>query len=126
MTTLGTAICLLPLALIPNWVAAGLGRASIQVLSAIWLPALQVFQMEMVDGEWRSLAYGAISMAMGMGFGTTSLAGGYIIAAWGYPRLFLIGVGLSAIAGAFMWGMLRYHGMRAAVSATTAAGPAEG
>jgi MFS family permease len=126
MTTLGTAVCLLPLALIPNWAAAGFGRASIQVLSAMWLPALQVFQMEMVDSEWRSLAYGAISMAMGMGFGTTSLAGGYIIAAWGYSRLFLIGVGLSAIAGAFMWGMLRYHGMRAAAPAATVAGPAEG
>jgi len=107
MSTLGISISLLPLALIPHWAAAGLARLSILVLSAIWLPAFQVFQMDMVDSEWRSLAYGAVSMAMGLGFGTTSLAGGYIIAAVGYRPLFLLGVGLSLAGAAFLWVMLR-------------------
>ena len=70
---------------------------------AIWMPAFQVFQMERVDSRWRSLAYGAVSMAMGLGFGSTSLAGGYIIAAWGYRSLFLIGVGLSLAGATLMW-----------------------
>jgi len=107
MSTLGVSICLLPLALIPHWTAAGLGRLGILVLSAIWLPAFQVFQMDMVDSEWRGLAYGAVSMAMGLGFGTTSLAGGYIIAAVGYRTLFLLGVGLSLAGAAYLWILLK-------------------
>ena len=107
MSTLGISISLLPLALVPHWAAAGLGRVSILVLSAIWLPAFQVFQMDMVDSEWRGLAYGAVSMAMGLGFGTTSLAGGYIIAAVGYRPLFLLGVGLSLAGVAYLWVVLK-------------------
>ena len=107
MTTLGMAVSLVPLALIPHWAAAGLGRLGIVVLSAIWMPALQVFQMELVDPRWRSLAYGAVSMAMGLGFGSVSLAGGYLIAAQGYRTLFLIGVGLSTAGAALMWRVLK-------------------
>jgi MFS family permease len=107
MASLGVAISLLPLALVPTWAAAGLGRLGVSVVSAIWMPAIQVFQMELVARDWRSLAYGAVSMAMGMGFGSMSLAGGYIIAASGYGTLFLIGASLSTLAAAWMWGALK-------------------
>jgi predicted MFS family arabinose efflux permease len=107
VTTLGLSLCLVPLGLVPHWAAVGLGRLGVLVLSAIWMPALQVFQMERVDSQWRSLAYGAVSMAMGLGFGSTSLAGGYIVAAWGYRALFLLGAGLSAAAAGLMWSILK-------------------
>jgi MFS family permease len=109
VTTLGIGVSLMPLALVPHWAAAGLGRLGILVLSAVWIPALQVFQMELVPGEWQSIAYGAVSMAMGLGFGSTSLAGGYIIASSGYRTLFLIGAVLSALASAVMWDILRFQ-----------------
>jgi predicted MFS family arabinose efflux permease len=107
VTAMGLAISLVPLALIPHWAAAGLGRLGVMVLSAIWLPALQVFQMESVEDQWRPLAYGAVSMAMGFGYGSLSLVGGYIIAAWGYGNLFLIGAGLATAGAAVMWGILK-------------------
>jgi MFS family permease len=107
VTTLGTTLSLIPLALVPHWAAAGLGRMGILVLSAMWMPALQVFQMELVDSEWRSVAYGAVSTAMGLGFGSISLAGGYIITATGYSNLFLVGIGLSTVATVVMWAILR-------------------
>jgi predicted MFS family arabinose efflux permease len=107
MTALGTAVFLLPLALVPHWTAAAVGRIGILLMSAVWMPALQVFQMELVDSQWRSLAYGAVSMAMGMGFGSTSFGGGYLIAAAGYRSLFLMGVALSVVAAAVMWGILK-------------------
>jgi MFS family permease len=97
-TTVGVALFLLPIGLVPHWSAAGLGRLGILALSAAWIPALQVFQMELVDEQWRSLAYGAVSMAMGLGFSSTSLVGGYIIVAAGYRPLFLGGAVLSAVA----------------------------
>jgi len=110
--SIGTALCLLPLALIPHWFAAAVGRFGILVLSGIWLPALQTFQMGLVDDDWRSMAYGALTMGMGMGFSSTSLSGGYIIAAWGYDTLFLLGAALSLASAILMWGILRSPAVR--------------
>ncbi|MEA3345037.1 MAG: MFS transporter [Chloroflexota bacterium] len=106
-TTVGMAISLIPLALIPHWAAAGVAQMAILVLSAIWMPALQVFQMELVEAQWRSMAYGAVSMAMGLSFGSISLLGGYVIAARGYQTLFLLGAGLSMAAAVLMVGIPR-------------------
>src|SRR5262245_61049753 len=55
-TTLGTGLSLLPLALLPHWSAAGLGNLGVMALGAIWMPAFQVYQMELVSPRWRSLA----------------------------------------------------------------------
>jgi MFS family permease len=107
MTTLGMGASLLPLALIPHWSAAGAGRLGILTLSAIWIPTIQIFQMEQVDTHWRSLAYGAAATAMGLGYGTISLLGGYVAAAAGYRSLFLLGVALSTAGAAFLWAFLR-------------------
>jgi MFS family permease len=109
VTTLGIAISILPFALIPHWAAVGLGRLGILSLSAIWMPALQVFQMELVDEGWRSLAYGATSMAMGFSFGSVSLIGGYIVVASGYQSLFLIGTFGTVLGTALMWILYRFH-----------------
>jgi MFS family permease len=112
-TTLGTGLSLLPLALLPHWSAAGLGNLGVMALGAIWMPAFQVYQMELVSPRWRSLAYGIVSMAMGFTFASISLAGGYIIAQWGYPTLFLLGVGMCVAGTALMWGILKYPIKRA-------------
>jgi predicted MFS family arabinose efflux permease len=76
-------------------------------LSAIWMPALQVFQMEMVDAQWRSVVYGAVSMSMSLSFTSVNLGGGYLIAAAGYRSLFMAGALLSAVGGALMLGIQR-------------------
>ena len=107
VTSLGTALGLVPLALIAHWAAVSLGNLGIYAMSAIWMPTLQIFQMELVDARWRSLAYGAAVMGMGLSFGLVSLAGGYIIAATGYRSVFLVGLGLSAAGAALMLGIQR-------------------
>jgi predicted MFS family arabinose efflux permease len=115
VATLGVAVSLVPLATIPHWAAAGLSRLIFVVVSAVWLPAVQAFQMERIDPEWRSIGYGAMAMAMGSGFGSTSIVGGYVVAAAGYRTLFALGIALSLGAAAIMWGILR-HSARASVS----------
>jgi MFS family permease len=62
--------------------------------------------MESVEPRWRSLAYGAVSMAMGFSFGSVSLVGGYIVAAAGYRVVFLLGAGFCAPGSALMWTIL--------------------
>ena len=116
ITTVGVALGLLPLGLIPHWTAAGIGRIGYQLATAMWIPVLQVFQMELVDAEWRALTYGITSMAMGLGFGTLSLAGGYIIAALGYRSVFLVGAGLELVAAVVLWAILRKQKYSAATT----------
>jgi MFS family permease len=106
VSALGIALSLVPLAWISNWAAAGLGRLGVAVMSAIWLPALQVFQMEQVEGHWRSLAYGAVSTAMALSFSSVSIAGGYIASATGYSNVFWLGATLSAAGSVAMWWLL--------------------
>ncbi|MBL7199628.1 MAG: MFS transporter [Anaerolineae bacterium] len=111
VVSLGMGISLLPLALAPHWAAVGLGSTGILALAAVRLPALQVFQMELVDTRWRALAYGAASMAMGLSFGSTSLLGGYVIAAMGYRAIFLLGAGLSVAGSGVMWVLCKQQGV---------------
>ncbi|MFN2203219.1 MAG: MFS transporter [Caldilineaceae bacterium] len=103
-----SAVVLVPLALIPTWWSAGLGRMGLLALAALWMPALQVFQMTVIEQHWRSLAYGAVSTAMGFSFGTMSLAGGFVAAGMGYSALFMLG-GMTAAGGAAVMWTLRRH-----------------
>jgi MFS family permease len=107
VVSLGMGISLLPIILASNWTAIGLANTAVLALAAIRMPALQVFQMELVDVRWRPLAYGAASMAMGFSFGSISLAGGYIIASAGYRTLFATGAGVSVVGAVLMWIILR-------------------
>ncbi len=106
-TTIGGAATMIPLILIPQWFAAALGQFASMVLSAVRMPALQVYQMEMIEKHWRSLAYGAVNTAMGLSFGLVSFGGGQIIDRWGYTSLFTLGVILSLFGATIMWMMLK-------------------
>ncbi|MHB1319230.1 MAG: MFS transporter [Anaerolineae bacterium] len=95
------ALSLLLLAVVPHWIAVLVGLLGVQVAASLWLPALQVFQMELVPDAWRAIAYGALTTAMGSGFGVMSLFGGYFIDRQGYQKLFQLGVVLS-VAGTLL------------------------
>jgi predicted MFS family arabinose efflux permease len=94
------------MALFPRWPAVALGSVGVLSMSAMWMPALHVFQMEQVEPRWRSLAYGAVSMAMGFSFASMSLLGGYVIARSGYRAFFAVGGGISVAGAALMWAIL--------------------
>ncbi len=106
-TTVGAAACIVPLILIPQWISAAIGQFGTLVISAIRMPALQVYQMEMTEKRWRALAYGAVSTAMGLSYGLVSASGGQIIERWGYSNLFVMGVTLSLVGATIMWAMLK-------------------
>jgi predicted MFS family arabinose efflux permease len=110
VTALGMGVGLLPVALVPRWWAVALGSTGVLSLSAMWMPALHGFQMEQVEPRWRSLAYGALSMAMGFSFASMSLLGGYVVAGAGYRTLFAIGAGVSVAGAVLMWAILKKKG----------------
>jgi MFS family permease len=107
VTALGTGVSLVPMALFPRWPAVAVGSVGVLSMSAMWMPALHVFQMEQVGPRWRSLAYGAVSMAMGSSFASMSLLGGYVIAQAGYRAFFAVGVGISIAGAGLMWAILK-------------------
>ncbi|MCB0127077.1 MAG: hypothetical protein KDE58_32675, partial [Caldilineaceae bacterium] len=106
-TSLGTALSLLPLALIPHWSAAGVGRLGALALAAIWMPALQVFQMELVDPRWRTVTYGIVSMAMGCAYASVGFIVGRVVSGWGYSTLFSLALAMTLLGTVLMWGMLK-------------------
>lgn len=103
--TLASALTLTPLILIHHWLGAGLGIVGTLVLAAMWMPTLQVYQMEMIAPRWRSLAYGTVSMAMGLNFAMISYGGGFVVADLSYAVLFGLGL-LFSVGGAGLMGVL--------------------
>ena len=98
MASLVSALLVAPIMMGESWILAGISRMGVMSMSAIWMPVIQMYQMEMVQAEYRPIAFALVSVALGANFGLISLFGGYIIEAWGYPSLFLIGA-VAAVAG---------------------------
>ena len=68
-----------------------------QALAAIRLPALTVFQQEIVEPRWRPGMAAVSSMAMGFAFMLTGSFGGRVIADFGYGTLFAIAAAASVL-----------------------------
>jgi MFS family permease len=99
---IGMALCLVPLALIPNWAVAGLSFMGSSALFSITTGPIRVYSQELVAPRWRAIMASAFMMGPGLAYAVLSLAGGYIITGLGYPALFLLGAGL-AVAGAILF-----------------------
>ena len=100
----GIGLSLLPIALVPNFAAAGLGYVGILVCGAILAPALNVYLTEITSSEWLSSATGASLLGTTVSFALAALGGGYVITILGYREFFLIAAGLTA-AGVLVFRM---------------------
>ncbi|MGD8462999.1 MAG: MFS transporter [Anaerolineae bacterium] len=96
---IGMALLLLPLALVPQWAAAGLGFVSSTALFSVTVGPIRVFSQELVAPRWRASMASAFMMGAGLAFSMVSLAGGYAIVALGYRAVFLAAAGLAAAGG---------------------------
>jgi MFS family permease len=112
--SLGIAASMLPLALVPHWAAATVGRFGTYALSAIADPALSVYQLELVPPRWRSVMSGVSGTALGVSWTALSFGGGFWIAALGYRTLFLSAAGLSVV-GTLLFAALFRPGASATV-----------
>ncbi len=97
--TIGMAICMLPLVLVPHWAMAGLGYLGSAVLFSATVGPIRIFSQELVVRRWRITMASAFMLGAGIAFSAMSLAGGYVIVALGYRTLFLAGAGLTVAAG---------------------------
>ena len=111
------------MALVSHWLAAGLGTAMMLALSALYVPAYQAQQMEMVAPQWRALVSAVGSVGMSLGFGTVSVSGGYIVAGLGYRPVFLIGAAM-ALGSAVLVMLLGRRGAEVAAPGALEPAPA--
>jgi predicted MFS family arabinose efflux permease len=101
--SLGIALSMLPLALVPHWGAAGLGFMGASALYSMTTVPLRVCSQEMVSPRWRAAMSGALMMGGGLSASAMAFGGGYLITAWGYAGLFLIGAGLTVAGALLFW-----------------------
>jgi len=112
VSTISGAILVLVLgivlaALVPHWVAMGASRIILSCAYWVMYAVLAMYSLELVRPEWRATMSGATSLALGLGRGAASFAGGYIIAGWGYAALFAMGAAFALAGGALFWGYFR-------------------
>jgi len=105
--TLGLAISILPIALIPHSAAATLGRLGIYICGLISETALNAFQMDLVVPRWRAAMAGTATMVVGLSWTALSLGGGYMITALSYQALFLTAAVLTSAGSLCFWAYFR-------------------
>jgi MFS family permease len=97
--SIGLALCMLPLALVPQWTIASVAWVAATSLFAITTGPIRVFSQEIVAPVWRPAMSAAMNMGVGLSIAAMSLWGGFAIAALGYRSLFLAGAGLTVVGG---------------------------
>jgi MFS family permease len=106
--SIGAAIFVLPLALFPNWFAAGLGYMGILMLSSVSRLAYMVYTQEVAPAGWRTTMSGLTTLAVGLSWAFVSYGGGHVIATYGFPPFFLLG-GLFTLGGALIFALHQRH-----------------
>jgi predicted MFS family arabinose efflux permease len=94
---------MLPITLIPHWAAAGLSLMAVFSLSSVRYAASMVYFLELVPPNRRATIAGVTEMSAGVCFTAMTFGGGYVIALLGYPTLFAIGAGLTALSALVFW-----------------------
>lgn len=107
--SLGTALCLVPIALIPQWEIAALGYVSAVIFTNIRFAAFVVYIMSLVPKHQQNVMAGAGEAGAGLSFAIMALGGGYIATFLSFRELFLLGALLSGAGTLLYWLYLRYQ-----------------
>jgi len=96
-------IAFVPLILIAHWLAVGIGYMILLAVLSLTYPTLGVFSQSAVKPQWRTAIASAMSMSVGIGVAITSLSGGYVVAAFGYQTLFILGASAGILGSIVVW-----------------------
>ncbi|MEM7115796.1 MAG: MFS transporter [Chloroflexota bacterium] len=101
--SLGAALCILPIALVPHWLVAGLGFVGARIMTSLRYPAFQVYSLELVEPKLQSMLAGVMGLAAGLSFALMAFFGGFVITASSFQTLFLIGSTITLVGTAVLW-----------------------
>lgn len=114
LSTIASAIAILPIALIPHLGAAAVSFVGLIGFSWIRYASSVVFFLELVPPRQRATVSGVTEMAGGLTFTALTFGGGYMIAILGYQSLFLTGATLTTLSALVFWLAFRDVRVRAA------------
>jgi MFS family permease len=103
VSSLASAVSILPLALIPHWGAAAASFICLVGISWIRYSASIVYYLELVAPARRATVSGVVEMAGGICFTLITFFGGYTIALLGYRPLFLGAAAVTAVSALAFW-----------------------
>jgi len=103
ISSVASAVSLLPLALIPHWSAAGLSFIGLIGFSWIRYASSIVFYLELVPPTRRALVSGITEMAGGICFTLITFGGGFLIARSGYQTFFLLAAAVTGLSALVFW-----------------------
>jgi len=103
---LSVFVAFLPLILIHHWLAVGVGFMILIAFLSMSYPTLGVLSQSMVEPGWRTIMASASSMSIGVGIALTSLGGGYVISAAGFPMLFMLAAAAGLLGAGIVWRFL--------------------
>jgi len=102
-------VAFVPLILIAHWLAVGVGFIILVAALSLSNPTFLVFSQSVVEPRWHTAIASAISMSLGIGIALTSLGGGYVIAAYGFQALFIMGATAGLLAAGIVWRFLPHE-----------------
>jgi hypothetical protein len=114
LVSIGTAVALLPLAGFPVWGIAAFGFMGVMTMAAVHGSARNVFSQELVAPEWRTTTAAMLTIGTALGWASTAVAGGFVIATVGFGGLFALSAGLAVGAAALAWAIHRMRVSRPA------------
>ena len=115
--SLGTACCMLPIALVEHPLAAAISFIGISAVGFIRYTAFTVYVLDLVPRSQQSVMAGAGEMAAGFSFATMALGGGFILALFSFRDLFLVGAAMSFAGTLIFWWHCRKRKPKPALAA---------
>ena len=103
LVTAVTALFLFFMALVSNWIVAGVCLMGIMAMASLRRSAFAIFHQELVPVRWRAAMSGATAMMSGIGYSAMALGGGYMIPVAGYSSLFLTGAVFTGMGAFTFW-----------------------
>jgi MFS family permease len=116
-TSLGACLASLPLAAVHDWAAASLGFLGWMSMLAVMGPSRSIFSQEIVTPRWHGTTAAVATVGIGLGWASTALAGGYLIARVGFAGVFWLSAALALMAALLAQGYVQVRASRSATEA---------
>jgi predicted MFS family arabinose efflux permease len=117
-TSLAAGLFMLPLVFVTHWMAATFSFVGSIGAIATSIPTRNVFSQICVGPQWRASASAASTIGLGLGWASMAALGGFVIEAWGFSALFLLGSALALTNALLLYIYLQRQRARQPVPAT--------
>ena len=103
------AVALMVLALVPNWIVAGLGFSAVVSIASLGGIARNIFSQELVPLQWRTISSAILTIGLALGWAIMAALGGPLVEAVGFRGFFLVSAVLALLSVVVILGYRRFR-----------------